>query len=186
MTQGWTKIELAAPPAGSGLSKPLAPSARHYHAATRVDILDGGAGAGAGGGGGGGGGSQGQPKSRFVMFSGANCTGRCLCHNDTWVFDPEERTWTEVATTNTPSTRYHATMVALDGVLYVFGGESYNPIYMYHNSVLRLDIQSISPDYQSWAGVVLLLALLSTIALLTCIIRSRSSSSKKVDKKKNE
>lgn len=75
----------------------------------------------------------------LLIHGGANCTGRCRCMQDTWVYSFRDGDWMYVPSFNEPDTRYHQSMALMsDNSLYMFGGESYQPVYMYHNSVERL------------------------------------------------
>lgn len=80
----------------------------------------------------------------IVLFGGANCTGRCHLYADTWIFNVVTATWTEVACQNVPATRYHQTLIRNPTTqqLLTFGGESYQPRYMYHNAVEQLQLSS--------------------------------------------
>eukprot|EP00048_Salpingoeca_helianthica_P020672 m.7868 g.7868 ORF g.7868 m.7868 type:complete len:394 (+) comp5113_c0_seq1:52-1233(+) len=81
--------------------------------------------------------------TRLVLMGGANCTGSCKCHGDTWVLNLLTLQWTQQSAII--ATRYHHTIVALQDTIYTFGGESYSPTYMYHNSVSSLLITNSLP-----------------------------------------
>ncbi len=107
------------------------PSARSYHAAARL----------AGG--------------LIVVFGGANCTGSCVCHADAWLLDTAAGAagaWTEVAIVGGVDPRYHHSLVARRGRAVTFGGESYKPRYMYHNSVASL---VVGTPGTGWWGIAL-------------------------------
>ena len=93
-------------------------------------------------------------KRGVVMFAGADCSGSCVCRDDTWVYDLDANTWLPVDVPTLPATRYHQTLVGFEGVFYAFGGESFKPKYMYHNSVLALQLIALSSSsYWLYAGI---------------------------------
>eukprot|EP00042_Codosiga_hollandica_P032346 m.205897 g.205897 ORF g.205897 m.205897 type:complete len:454 (+) comp53880_c0_seq8:47-1408(+) len=117
---GWSKVEYNQDPA-------TVPTPRNYHStALFVDESKSTKELGATG---------------IVLFAGANCTGSCICKNDVWMFDLSSEIWYPIAMYDDLSTRYHQTLVHYHGKFYTFGGESYSPTYMYHNSVTALKIQ---------------------------------------------
>mmetsp|Transcript_37639 Transcript_37639/g.93455 ORF Transcript_37639/g.93455 Transcript_37639/m.93455 type:complete len:318 (-) Transcript_37639:218-1171(-) len=79
-----------------------------------------------------------------LLFGGALCIPGCSCYNDTWVWSPQIKRWSEAKVPKLPIHRYRQTLVPTDegygtflGSFLLFGGESYKP-YMYHNSVQKL------------------------------------------------
>jgi hypothetical protein len=78
--------------------------------------------------------------------------------------------WTELEATI--STRYHHSLVALDQKVLTFGGESYNPVYMYHNSVSSLAIDATSTPSR-WRWVLLVAAIWAVYAIMRIWPRRR-------------
>ena len=82
---------------------------------------------------------------RMILFGGANCTGSCICFNDVWAWTlenaAESEGWEQLQPALDLDTRYHHSLVAHEGSVYTFGGESYVPHYMYHNSVAALQLE---------------------------------------------
>lgn len=95
----------------------------------------------------------------LVLFAGAHCHGRCKCFGDSWTFDLAAGSdWEHLQTGEEPVSRYKQSMVVSDGVLYTFGGESYEP-YMYHNSILALGLTTtvaLAPTEMLWSSSFLL------------------------------
>eukprot|EP00056_Hartaetosiga_gracilis_P012313 m.195892 g.195892 ORF g.195892 m.195892 type:complete len:440 (-) comp13671_c2_seq21:10-1329(-) len=127
-------------------------------------------------------------KKRFgddiVVFGGSNCTGSCYLFNDLWVLDTNTNKWTEYKFTNDVYPRYHHSVVVDQEtrLLYSFGGETYKPTYMYHNSVMCLELgfslkscesrlSSIvhnMPRYRD-AIIVTILMLITVVSCYLCI-----------------
>ena len=63
----------------------------------------------------------------------------CLCTDDLWEYDAQSQTWEFQPVTNVPFARYRE---MFQGALYFFGGESHTP-YMYHKSVMRIDMNGL-------------------------------------------
>jgi hypothetical protein len=118
--EGWTQVSYSQPTA-------TLPLARNYHSmvAYTNPSAKGGVGANA-----------------LYLFAGANCTGTCACKNDMWLFDLDSHVWYPIHVPDEPATRYHQTLVPHKDTFYAFGGESYKPVYMYHNSVIAFKITS--------------------------------------------
>ncbi|GAB5367822.1 hypothetical protein AAMO2058_001264600 [Amorphochlora amoebiformis] len=77
----------------------------------------------------------------LYVMGGLRCPdGPCKCRDDTWRYDFETGTWTELAADQAPIPRYSHAMVYSEDHLYVFGGESMKP-YMYHNEVKVLNVR---------------------------------------------
>ena len=66
----------------------------------------------------------------------------CSCTDDLWKYDIQCQTWEFQPVTEVPIARYRQTTKMFQGALYFFGGESYTP-YMFHNSVMRIDMNSL-------------------------------------------
>lgn len=122
------------------------PSARSYHAAAAIL----------------------RESAGMIMFGGANCTGACICYHDLWVFDLEKHHWRLVNTMGDIDSRYHHTLTVHDGIAYTFGGESYSPRYMYHNSVSSIDVNS-----DGTMIVVYALVMIGAVCLLAYAWQSR-------------
>eukprot|EP00047_Mylnosiga_fluctuans_P015252 m.44695 g.44695 ORF g.44695 m.44695 type:complete len:393 (-) comp5838_c0_seq2:1413-2591(-) len=137
---------------GSGWAKmrasPVQPSGRNYHAASLL-VRD---------------------TPMMVMFGGANCTGACICFNDLWTLNLVTMQWTQVHTLSDIPTRYHHSLVVHHEDAYTFGGESYTPRYMYHNSVTSITVANQS----HWiAFFVLFVATMILASMLWCAWTSR-------------
>ncbi len=183
------------------------PTARYYHGLAIVD-------------------SPPHSSPTMVLFGGANCSGACVCHGDTWtldlaavekaVADAGEKhvlnkrkkahhpvhiaelpsfQWTRISTEL--STRYHHTLVAYGNTVYTFGGESYSPLYMYHNSVTALTLAGASAGGGAGAGIDAEVnvgmhaaagAAVVVIALVVALLRKKlfASSSSKLKKRAQE
>jgi hypothetical protein len=100
----------------------------------------------------------------MVMFGGANCTGSCLCRNDLWMLDLHTHEWQAVQTISDIDTRYHHSLVVHGDAAYTFGGESYVPRYMYHNSVVSVRLFDDRPM------IVFLLVCISAILSIIWIL----------------
>lgn len=70
------------------------------------------------------------PEQDKLIIFGGNASDDGLAFiplDDTWAFDLEAETWTQISTTNTPSARlFHAATVASDDTILVFGGGDEN------------------------------------------------------------
>lgn len=103
------------------------------------------------------------PRPAMVVFGGANCTGSCQCFNDMWLLELQPTpAWQRVSITTDIDTRYHHSLTISKGVARTFGGESYVPRYMYHNSVAAIALEPSGLGL----GAVLGLVGLSLAALL--------------------
>eukprot|EP00051_Salpingoeca_urceolata_P000100 m.32796 g.32796 ORF g.32796 m.32796 type:complete len:475 (+) comp10158_c0_seq2:46-1470(+) len=150
---------------------PLSPVPRSYHGAAITSVA-------------------GIASDVLVVFAGANCSGSCVCFDDAWalaVSDDDRGAWSapwQRVTLGTgqqpPSTRYHPTLVSIEperGVLYAFGGESYRPVYMYHNAMLRLTLTAV-PSVETRTTALSAIAALSLIALVMCCILCKANSTR--------
>ena len=132
--QGWKQIMPKQEPA-------TLPTARNYHGMTTVRYsLDG------------------TLRTYIAIFAGANCTGSCFCKSDAWLYDLESGLWFPVAVPEEPATRYHHSLVEHRGRLYAFGGESYKPVYKYHNSVIELTLGDAGGSWGGLLGVLLMVS----------------------------
>eukprot|EP00669_Euglena_mutabilis_P014281 TRINITY_DN9338_c0_g1_i1.p2 TRINITY_DN9338_c0_g1~~TRINITY_DN9338_c0_g1_i1.p2 ORF type:complete len:270 (+),score=48.52 TRINITY_DN9338_c0_g1_i1:597-1406(+) len=82
----------------------------------------------------------------MYVFGGAACHGGCQCTSDLWQFSRATNTWKEIKPPGPQPTNrhFHSLSVSPDRVLYVFGGESYDP-YMYFNDVWKFDLKPLDP-----------------------------------------
>ena len=121
-------------------------------------------------------------KKGVVIFAGADCSGSCVCRDDTWIYDIDANKWLPVEVAALPATRYHQTLVNHEGVFYTFGGESFKPKYMYHNSVLAMYLTA-EHTYASWAtaGVVSSAALALALIALVVFKMTRRRPLKRMD-----
>ena len=133
------------------------PTARNYHGMAAVRYsLDGSA-----------------PRTYMAIFAGANCTGSCFCKSDTWLYDIESGLWFPVAVPEEPATRYHHSLVEHGGRLYAFGGESYKPVYKYHNGVIQLTLGSPSAGGGSVTVWAILLISAGAVAVFVAVRRRK-------------
>ena len=108
----------------------------------------------------------------IILFGGANCKGSCICYGDTWGYHLERHEWFRVQAPEL-ATRFHQTLVRLGSHLYTFGGESFNPRYMYHNAVEELSLQGDSSIVTIYGGLFFALACLCVMGWLWYRRRNR-------------
>ena len=108
----------------------------------------------------------------MVVFGGANCTGSCVCLADVWVLDLARAAWHQVATGADVDPRYHHTLVAAGARVATFGGESYQPRYMYHNSVAAITARELPAAV--WLHVAGLAAAVAAIMALGVALGRRA------------
>ena len=121
----------------------------------------------------------------LVVFAGAECKGNCLLKDDTWLYDLDQHTWRQVVTSKAPGTRFHQSLVLFEGLMYTFGGESFVPKYMYHNSVQALSIvegaYAGGPPIPTFVVIAVCAGILAALGYLKVLNLSRRRASIKAN-----